>query len=516
LAENVDNELDADILQCRMDIQRIRQSMANSKSGEAGGGDLRAADSAADVTSGAEEGAQEAGAAVPIESEPEAQAAQPEAIEESEDTVYPMPEMIDENVEILEEPSEPAAQDDVGQEKDPFAVTREEIDALLGDDAAEDQATVKPEEESPVLAEDASEALFGEERASEGFEDDSERMDEAENPAVISEPASMADEEPAVEEVTSGLEQPPEAAQIQGGDSTDESTMSSADDGVQVTEVRETDVLELPQNAGIDARALQDEVEERVSEAEEWMAKVAPEEKDEPAAIGEEDAPSLAAAETGGEGALPEDTLQEGEYGDALAGDENERAGKGGFDEVVSDLQGEDLIAPVEEEPSETAEAATAKERNELADDEELPTIAESTPAQEDVKLRIIRDMKDEPDKQTEERAGIPRFDLADAALGGVAEIRRNAGALRKGPGKKREEVREAAEQIGKESAKVADEAIGKETVRVSAVLSVMSTADRMRLEKEKQIIAQIVARDIERFCAAESGPRRHTEAGKI
>jgi len=106
LADNLDKGLDADILQCRMDILRIRQSIVNSRSGEAAGQEVRGADTAAGLR-----------AEIETSSQPQA----PEAI--------------------------PTPAQEAAPQENPYAVTRDEINALLNSEAAESPEVVEQPEE---------------------------------------------------------------------------------------------------------------------------------------------------------------------------------------------------------------------------------------------------------------------------------------------------------------------------------------------------------------------------------
>jgi hypothetical protein len=358
LADNGEQTLDADIRQCMQDILRIRQSIVNSKSGQMVPEpeiDIRPA-----VAVAVEEKMQEtphfaeavaAPVQQPVTIAPAPQAAEPEVLQHVADApVIPQP------VPTI------APSPEVAQAENPFAVTKEEVAALL---KVEDEHL-----EAPLVSE------------------------------------GIGQVEPAVETV------PP--------------------------------FEEVPGEAELDAI---------VKEAEEWMQKVAPVEM--PGDLPDVEEPEVAAV------------------AEAVAVPEKR------FDEVVSNLQGEQLIEPV---------------------DDESPTARD----EDDVNLQIIKGMKEESERGEEERGGVPRFDLEESSLGGTLESRRNAAATRKGPGRKRVEGREAGAQPKEEARREPEITVVEQKVqeRQEVRLPLLERVqDTRRLERQRRILAQIVARDIEVLC---------------
>jgi hypothetical protein len=270
----------------------------------------------------------------------------------------------------------------------------------------------------------------------------------------------------------------PEAATISGGPTHPENPYAVTSEEVAALLKVDSDVIEEPATGGngepVEIAAASEtlstvptnleqlvdnegELESMVKEAEEWMEQVAPPET--PA----EPAVTIPAAVE-----VPE-TRQ--------------------FDQVVSNLQGEQLIAPVDDEPVES-------------------------PVADDFKLQIISGMKDEGLKNVEERGGIPKLDLEEASLGGTLESRRNAAATRKGPGRRREE---SAAQVSTEERTEIQETPVTAVSDIPAVIIEQSHTpaarrpqamprlgmpdDGGRLERQRRILAQIVARDIELLC---------------
>jgi hypothetical protein len=168
-----------------------------------------------------------------------------------------------------------------------------------------------------------------------------------------------------------------------------------------------------------------------------------------------------------------------------------------------------------------------------------------------DVQLRIIKDIKEEGEKSDGERAGIPRLNLSESALGEVAEARKNASATRKRLGKKEkletpsskpETVEEKSEISNLKSkteedrgqgsgARGREEDSGQEekietaatppvvpaspvvaAVTTTPTVAVQSDEDRAKQEKGKRIVAQIVTKDIERLCAIAAAHARQKD----
>jgi hypothetical protein len=400
LADNFEENLDADILQCRLDIQRMRQNAANTASG---------------------------GPQSPGQQEPE-------------------------TAHSDEAPDQPEAK---SPEEEAYAVTRAEVDALLGSDREEGEAPIQD--------------LDG-----VHFPDVDLQADTAEIPA-------FADEEGASLEIGAGEK-----------------------------ELAETPAQSEPEDA------TDPEIAEMVKEAEEWMATI----DDTPEVTTAGKADEAVEAVVGADSAGSTEELKEAKTPDRqqepVAGAVPEARSEVGFDEMVSRLQGEEMIAPVEESAQPVA-ANTDEEKDIAAAEDSLAQLAEAAvsggpaEAEEDVKLRIIRDMKEEADRDEADRGGIPRLDLSESALGGAIEARKSTAAARKRAGRKEKQARESPAQEERASAAVQTHIAGEIGLTDEEKLwrdkmdvwLAGTTAERIEAMKDKRIIARIVARDIERLCAA-------------
>lgn len=421
MADNGEQTLDPDILECMQDILRLRQSIANSKSGQMMPEpeiDIRPAIAAVAEKKG-EETAMAAQVDVVAVAEPVAVTSQPAAIPQ-------IPQQAEVTPVVVEEPqavSVPAA-----VAENPYAVTREEVDALLDTVDVPDEEAAGPDGNGEVAAESAL----------------MEAMEAGETPS-------------------------------------------------------------------------EEEFEAIVKEADEWIDRVAPEADDQPVMTHPEAAP------------VPEKH----------------------FDEVVSNLQGEPHIAPVDDAPELPAVVAEATQ---AAEPSHIEVVGE------DVKLNIIKELREGAQESEEERGGVPRFDLNESSLGGTLESRRNTGATRKGPGRKEkseilnpkseteeektETIEEKSEisnfksEAAEEESQISDvksepaeepaasiepavedtvvEAQAPVVVEVEepevsepevpvrpmfAMPNVVLPEDTARLERQRRILAGIVARDIETLC---------------
>ncbi|HSV27135.1 MAG TPA: hypothetical protein VLH60_04510, partial [Sedimentisphaerales bacterium] len=396
-------------------------------------------------------------------------------------------------------------------EEDLYAVTRQEVEALLRDDDkevvgqpdahehadAEDEPVVSSQFDAifdddvmpavvdeaeaeplqvPVLFEDKLAPEFAdaivEDAAGKG-----EHVVQAAEP-IETIPAAEADSVLNENNLSAVAQAPDEEPKIE----------DTAPAETEVAPVEEESDAKVPLDEAIQAVAPEADSHERgldeiVAEAERWMAQIAPETEQDAA---DKETP-LAEPE-------PEPLGAPAELVDVItpfdaSGIQPDRQ----FDEVVSELQGEEAIIPVEDEHAE------AELPHEQAAAEKTPTTPEaeaSAEEPEDVKLRIIQDMKDRGLRSSEDRSGVPRFDLSESALAGIVEFRKGAAATRKGPGKKGKpetiETQVDAAEAGAEPARPETGAM-----------------ERMHRGKQRQIIAGIVARDIEKFC---TGRTEHRE----
>ena len=492
MADNLDSGLDADILQCRQDIQRILQSMLDSGTDEAGEQEPQPEDTTAALIARSMETSQPA--------EPEA------TVEKAEDKT---------------------------SEEYPYAVTRQEVEALLNDD--DDEVVDQPgtherlDAESEPAVSEQFDAIFDDDVVAAPVEE--AEAEPLEVPALFEDkPApEFADAvvEDAAEEVVPVVqadepietipaaeagsvlteEELPVKAQAPDEEPKPEDIAPAETEVVPMMEESEAETWpdEEIRTVSPEENSREQELDEIVAEAEEWMAQIAPGNDEEVAAT---EAPP---AEPEPEPlAAPAEPVAEVPVFDARQTQPDHH-----FDEVVSKLQGEEAIIPVEEDHAEIEQPQEQAAAEDKPAEAEVDAAAEE---QQDVKLRIIQDMKDKGLRSDEDRGGVPRLDLSESALAGIAESRKTAAATRKGPGRKdKPETIEAEADVAETAPEPAQpEAISQPQAGEERIEAVPAQArseagpmERMRREKERQIIAGIVARDIEKFCAGRTERRQ-------
>lgn len=142
-----------------------------------------------------------------------------------------------------------------------------------------------------------------------------------------------------------------------------------------------------------------------------------------------------------------------------------------------------------------SAEPAASLEKKTASAGEELSAGAGGQTAPPD-EVRIIEDIASMGRGQDEDRAGIPKFDLAEQIM---AEQRKISAVRRKGPGKKTRAETGGVEDV---LAGPPQRAAGRDKLPVSL---------QQETFLEPEVIAKIVVEDIERLCNQPACPTKHS-----